>query len=156
MNRQVNYIISAFLILSIFAGIYFLIPVFSFTSPDKTGKEYFIPQISTTTLTNSAAIGKALFMSKCASCHQVLKNGTGPALAGFEDRGPWVERKNLYDWIKNPAAFIASNEYARELKKVYGGTVMTAFPDLTNEEIDAICDYISDTEKIRALPIAKR
>ena len=31
--------------------------------------------------------GKLLFWSKCASCHNVFKDGTGPALAGFEERG---------------------------------------------------------------------
>jgi len=95
-------------------------------------------------------------MSKCASCHNLFKDGTGPGLLGFEERGPWVERKNLYEWIKNPAAFIAKNEYAKQLKKVYSGMVMPAFPDITNEEIDAICEYINHLAKSASLPIAER
>lgn len=156
MNRQANYIISAFLLL-LFAGFYFLIPNSLFNSSDKNRKLYFIPQSSApVNFTPDAAKGKTLFMSKCASCHQVLKNGTGPALAGFDDRGPWIERKNLYEWIKNPSAFIAKNEYAAKLKKAYGGIVMTAFPDITNEEIDAICEYINGIQKAPSVPITER
>ena len=100
-------------------------------------------------LTKSAAGGKILFMAKCASCHNLFKNATGPGLFGFEERSSWNFRQNVYDWIRNPSAFMAKNEYAGKLKEIYDGTMMTAFPDLTNEEIDAICDYINQTEKIR-------
>jgi hypothetical protein len=37
------------------------------------------------------------------------------------------------------------NEYIRELKNIYG-SMMTAFPNLTNDEIDAICDYVNQTD----------
>ena len=40
-----------------------------------------------------AAAGKAVFMSKCASCHNVLKKATGPALAGLEERHKWADHK---------------------------------------------------------------
>lgn len=92
-------------------------------------------------------------MSKCASCHQVLKNATGPALVGFEERGPWVDRKKVYEWIKNPTAFMVKDKYTQELKKAYG-SMMTRFPDLTNEEIDAIIEYLKDTNKQKNAPIA--
>jgi cytochrome c2 len=36
------------------------------------------------------AAGKAIFMGKCASCHNPLKDGTGPALKGLEDRHKWA------------------------------------------------------------------
>ena len=35
------------------------------------------------------------------------------------------------------------NSYAMDLKEVYGGRMMQAFPDISNEEIDAICEYLS-------------
>lgn len=83
-------------------------------------------------------------MGKCASCHNIYKATTGPALLDFTERGPWSDRKNVYAWISNPAAFMKKNEYAANLKVQYGGQLMTAFPDLTHEEIDAICEYIEN------------
>ena len=44
-----------------------------------------------------AAAGKAIFNSKCAACHNVLKKGTGPALAGIEERGKWADHNELLD-----------------------------------------------------------
>lgn len=89
--------------------------------------------------------GELLFKANCASCHILGKNFTGPSLCGFEDREPWTERENIYKWIKNPAEFMKINEYARELKESYSGRVMTSFPNLTNDEIDEIIQYINST-----------
>ena len=86
--------------------------------------------------------GKALFQTNCASCHAINKDLTGPALAGVESRGPWGDRKKLYAWIHNPSAFAKSDTYAADLLKKYSPVVMTAFPQLTEKEIDAILDYI--------------
>ena len=96
------------------------------------------------TITN-AQDGKAIFNSKCAACHQVFKNSTGPALGGMEDRGPWGDRKKLYAWIHNPAAFMANDPYTQGLKDSHNGILMTGFPDLTEGEIDAIVDYVNTT-----------
>ena len=93
-------------------------------------------------LSDLAAKGKSLFMGKCAACHTIFKNSTGPSLKGFEERGPWTERKSLYAWIRNPSAFLKKNKYARDLSNQYNGTMMTAFPDITDAEIDAIREYI--------------
>ena len=35
------------------------------------------------------------------------------------------------------------NKYAAELKETYSGRIMMAFPNLTNEEIDEIINYIN-------------
>lgn len=90
----------------------------------------------------SAQDGKALFSANCASCHAVHKKLTGPALAGLEDRGPWGDRKKLYAWVRNPAGFMKTDKYSADLKTQYNGVLMTAFPSLTDKEIDAIVDYI--------------
>src|SRR5687768_17181946 len=75
----------------------------------------------------SAQDGKALFQVNCASCHGVLKKGSGPALTGFESRGPWADRQKLYDWVHNPTKFMQTDPYTAGLKQQYG-VVMTAFP----------------------------
>jgi cytochrome c551/c552 len=85
--------------------------------------------------------GKALFQANCASCHAIGKKLTGPALAGFEGRGSWSDRKKLYAWVKNPAGFAKTDAYADGLIKEYG-VLMTAFPQLAEAEIDAIADYV--------------
>lgn len=65
---------------------------------------------------------------------------TGPSLLGFEERGPWHDRNNLYDWIRNPSKFMEKDPYTKSLKERFG-SLMQAFPDLTNEEIDGIADF---------------
>jgi len=87
--------------------------------------------------------GKALFQANCASCHAVGKKLTGPALAGLEGRGPWSDRKKLYEWIHNPAGFAKKDQYTTDLIKEYNGIMMTAFPGLGEKDIDAVITYIN-------------
>jgi cytochrome c2 len=89
--------------------------------------------------------GKALFQANCASCHHPLKDGTGPALKGVDGRVP--SQDWLYKWIKNSAVVIASGDkYANDLYNEWNKTAMTAFPNLKNEEIDAIISYVNSYE----------
>ncbi len=90
------------------------------------------------------AAGKTLFMSKCASCHNPLKKGTGPALGGLEERHKWSDHNEILKWAHNPSGYMASDSYTQGLKAEYG-SMMTAFPDLTLKEVDAIVSYINQT-----------
>lgn len=49
------------------------------------------------------------------------------------------------------------DSYARSLKEKFG-TMMTAFPDIQNEEIDAIVEYIRHETQVRSrpMPVAMR
>ncbi len=86
--------------------------------------------------------GKALFMSNCASCHHPVKDATGPALQGVTSHAHGMEW--LYKWVRNPSAVLASGDaHAKELVDKYK-VVMTAFPSLSDEEIDAIFAYVDD------------
>jgi mono/diheme cytochrome c family protein len=88
------------------------------------------------------AKGKAIFQQNCASCHNVHKKLTGPALKGVEDR--WPDKKLLHQWIHNSASVLASGDkYANDLFNEYNKTAMTAFPALSNEEIDDILAYVN-------------
>ena len=101
----------------------------------------------------NAQDGKALFSQNCASCHAVNKNLTGPALAGVEDR--WPEKKNLYAWIKNSAAYLKTGDpYATKLYNDYNKTAMNLFPSLTDQDIDAILAYIKTVPAVGAAPVA--
>jgi cytochrome c551/c552 len=92
--------------------------------------------------TVKAQEGKALFNQKCASCHAIDKKLIGPALAGVEDR--WPDKGQLYSWIRNSAAVIKSG-YPRavEVYNEYQKIQMTAFPELTDKNIDDILAYIN-------------
>ncbi len=90
--------------------------------------------------------GEKIFRGYCASCHQVHKDMTGPALAGTRER--WEDREDLlYQWIVNPAAVKEKNDpYVNELLAKWEprAGLMTAQP-LTTEEITAVLDYIDAT-----------
>lgn len=89
--------------------------------------------------------GKALFQANCASCHNPIKDATGPALKGVSGRVP--NKEWLYKWVKNSASLISSGDkYANEIYTKWNKTAMTAFPALSNEEIDAIIKYAEDYE----------
>ena len=86
------------------------------------------------------AQGEALFKANCANCHKPDADYTGPALKGSREREP--SKDWIYKWVANPAGLIASDPYAKALFEKWKPTVMTAFPQLKKEEIDAIMDYV--------------
>lgn len=89
--------------------------------------------------------GKALFQSNCASCHNPIKESTGPALKGMAADAP--SKEWLYSWVKNSAALIASGDKrANDVYNQYNKMAMPPFPNLSNEEIDAIFEYVDAYE----------
>jgi mono/diheme cytochrome c family protein len=95
----------------------------------------------------SAQDGKAIFQNNCASCHSVFKDLTGPALGGVTSRGPWTDRKKIYEWVHNPSKFMTTDPYTQGLKQKFNGVVMTSFDNLSTKEIDAVIDYVEKTAK---------
>ncbi|RFS22815.1 cytochrome C [Chitinophaga silvatica] len=92
------------------------------------------------------AKGKATFQTNCASCHNVHKKLTGPALAGVEGR--WSDKKLLHQWIHNSASVLASGDkYANQLFAEYNKQAMPAFAGLSDGDIDDILAYIQVEEK---------
>jgi len=89
--------------------------------------------------------GKALFITNCASCHKLDKKMTGPALRNVEARladEQGLDREWLYKWIKNSKGLIDSGDaYANKIYAEYKQVAMTAFPQLSNADIDNILAY---------------
>jgi len=100
--------------------------------------------------------GKKLFNSQCASCHQLNRKMTGPALKNVairleEEEG--LDREWLYKWIKNSAGMIKSGDaYANKIYEEYNGTAMTAFPQLSNQDIDDILAYTEAEPAVAETP----
>ena len=90
-------------------------------------------------------VGKQLFNQNCAACHALNRKMTGPALANVESRlaeNEGLDKEWLYKWIKNSAGMIASGDaYANKIYNEYNQSAMTAFPTLSNEDIDNILAY---------------
>ena len=86
--------------------------------------------------------GKDLFNSNCAACHKLDAKMTGPALRGISAR---LTNEWLYKWIRNSQEMIKSGDAeAVRVSKEYNGSVMTAFPQLSNADIDDIIAYTSE------------
>lgn len=96
------------------------------------------------------AAGKALFTTNCASCHNPLKDATGPALKDMDSRVP--SKEWLYAWVKNPMNMVNSGDkYANEIYNKWNKVAMTAFANLSHEDIDNIVAYVNSVEP----PVAK-
>jgi cytochrome c2 len=111
---------------------------------------FFVFSIVRTSAQDLAA-GGALFQAKCASCHNIFKDLTGPALMGLEERHTWADHNELLKWVHNPDAYMKTGEpYTNALKARMGGSVMSSFPDLTIKDVDNIVGYINDQVKQKA------
>src|SRR5690606_8018083 len=77
----------------------------------------------------------------CSNCHKPDVDYTGPALQGWAERAP--DKEWIYKWIANPAGMVASGEkHAVAVFEKWKPTMMTGFPTLTKEEVDAIMGYV--------------
>lgn len=108
-------------------------------SNNNTEKNKNTPSSATAT---TAEEGKDLFKMMCSACHLVDRDLVGPALKGVEER--WANKQDLYEFIRNPNAVIEKNDYAKNLWLKHNKTQMTPYPQLTNEQIDAILAYVNE------------
>ncbi len=102
--------------------------------------------------------GKVLFQNSCVTCHAIGKDGTGPDLAHVMKRfrpygGEGSGISHPYTFTRNPADVMAHEGYYRCLKNQFGGAMMTAFPELTNTELDNLYAYIENESDRRNLPV---
>lgn len=144
MNKEVNYVWQGFLLTLALLGtssyFHYLHSLPDRASPPQTQEVLIDNSSSQKTVANNSN-GKALFQTNCASCHSIKKVLTGPALAGVLQRIP--DRKIIYKWVHNPPAVLKSGDpYFNGLKKKFDNLVMTAFPELSNADIDAILEYL--------------
>ncbi len=129
---------------------------FSLTSSAQTAAAPAEPAATTTPMAAPAAAtgdpvkGKELYNSNCAACHKLDAKMTGPALRGISSR---LDKEWLYKWIRNSSDMIKSGDAeAVRVSKEYNGAVMTAFPQLSNADIDNIIAYTSEPKAEAVVP----
>ncbi len=126
-------------------GLFFLLFSTSFYGQEEAAAEAAAEVAEATAAGGDPAKGKQLFNQNCAACHALNRKMTGPALANVETRLSEEEglgKEWLYAWIKNSAGMIASGDaYANKIYNEYNQAAMTAFPTLSNADIDNILAY---------------
>ncbi len=104
------------------------------------------------------AKGKSLFNANCAACHQLDKKMTGPALRKVEQRlsdEQGLDRDWIYAWIRNSSGIIKSGDaYANKIYNEFAGAAMTAFPQLSDEDLNNILAYTAQEKAAPAVPAA--
>jgi len=102
------------------------------------------------------AAGKALFNAQCAACHKLDDKMTGPALRGV---GGKYELEWLQKWIRNSADLIKSgDDKANKIFNEYNKSPMTAFPQLSDDDINNIIAYTmqeKEEPKVAVVPGTK-
>ena len=110
----------------------------------------FSAPLSAYDVEGDAANGKSLFNANCASCHKLDKKLVGPALGDVTERR---ELDWLLSWIKDNAALRASGDAdAIAIFEEYNGSVMTAFPQLSDQDIYDILAYTIEGNQ-KAAPV---
>lgn len=97
--------------------------------------------------------GKTLFNANCAACHNLDKPMTGPALRGVVEKYNG-DKEWLYKWIRNSSELIKSgDERANKIFNEYNQSVMTLFPQLTDENIEDLLAYMSEPKPAVVAPV---
>jgi len=98
-----------------------------------------------------AVRGKELFNAQCAACHKLDAKATGPALRNVALK---YDKEWLYKWIRNSSALIKSGDpQAVKVYEEYNKAVMSAFPLLTNTDIDDILAYTSEPKAVAPVAV---
>ena len=88
-------------------------------------------------------LGKKLFNTNCADCHKLNKKAVGPALSGVTEK---YDKQWLYDWIRNGSQLIKDEDpQAIAIWEEYNKSVMTYYPQFSDEDIDNILAYTNYT-----------
>ena len=96
--------------------------------------------------------GKEIFNTNCAACHKLDAKATGPALRGV---GAKYEKAWLYKWIHNSADLIKSGDAAAvKIYEEFNKVPMSAFPQLSEADIDNIIAYTMEPKAAAPAPVA--
>ncbi len=92
-------------------------------------------------LTAQQKAGEKLFKAYCGACHKMDRLVVGPPLAGIGQKYA-SEKAWLFDWIRDSQKLVKEGDSkAVALFEEYGGAIMLANPNLTDEDIEAILAF---------------
>lgn len=94
--------------------------------------------------------GRALFEKQCSTCHNFNEDAIGPNLSGLTRQ---IETQWIREFIKNPAKVIAAKDPRALEQLAKYKSQMPGFPDLSDQDIDALISYMHTFETI-PLPIS--
>ncbi len=87
------------------------------------------------------AEGETIWNQNCTSCHAVNRKVVGPALAGVTAK---YEEEWLISWIRNSQAMVkAGDPRAVAIFNEYNQSVMTAYPNLSDDNIRNVLAFIN-------------
>jgi cytochrome c2 len=94
----------------------------------------------------SAQEGEKLFKANCASCHNPVKNATGPKMQGVLQK--WIdagEEELIYKWVQNPSKLYNSGK-SKMANAIWdwSPTAMTPQGHLSREEVESIFTYVDN------------
>lgn len=85
--------------------------------------------------------GEELFKARCSACHHRDRKLIGPRLKDVRKKYA-NDMEWLYEWVRNSPGLIQKGDpKAIALFEQYNKQMMIPFPDLTNNDIDAILKY---------------
>ncbi len=115
-------------------------------------------QDASTEVTGDPENGEALFKANCTACHKLDSKFVGPALGGIVEKLQTEEGLGvdwLHKWIRNNEELRASgDEYANKIFEENNQTLMTNFPNLTDEQINDILAYTSNPPEPKVAEVA--
>ncbi len=101
----------------------------------------------------NAENGKKVFQQNCAACHTMERKLVGPALKGVLDRWEGDEAE-LVKFIKNSQEYIKGDfkhsDYAKKLFEEYNKVPMTAFENLSDEQMQDLVAYLKGGDQAGA------
>lgn len=106
---------------------------------------------SSATQAGDPAKGKEIFNTNCAACHKLDVKTIGPALRGV---GAKYEKAWIYKWVHNSANLIKSGDaLAVKVFEANNKIPMTAFPQLSEADIDNVVAYTMEPKPAEAAPV---
>jgi cytochrome c2 len=119
-----------------------LMLTFSLTSIAQVATPAAAAEVPVTTQGGDPVKGKELFNSNCAACHKLDGKSTGPALRAISEKH---EMSWIYKWVHNSSDLIKSGDAAAvKVFEANNKVPMTAFPALSEGDIDNIIAYTSE------------
>jgi len=102
-------------------------------------------------IAGDVANGKSIFNSQCAACHKLDKKVVGPALGDVTQRR---STEWLISWIKNNEELRASGDAdAIAIFEEYNGSIMPAFPMLSDQDVMDILAYTAFVPEVVVDPV---